>query len=251
MKKNRLKIFLILFIVNINVIYSQTVTIAAAADLRYALNDIKIEFLKSNPNVKVDIIYGSSGNLYQQIVNKAPYDIFFSADIIFPKKLDSLKLCSTKPKLYAIGFLVLWTSKLDTSKGINLLLDNKVKKIAIANPKHAPYGIRAIEFLKYYKFYQTVSNKLVEGENISQAAQFALSGNAEIGLIALSLALSPEMMSKGNYILLNENSYSALEQSYVVLKDAETKANVMKFYNFIGTNEARKIFTKYGFRLPK
>lgn len=250
MKIKILIIFLVLWILKIDNANSQSITIAAAADLRYALNEIKLEFLKKNPNVKIDIIYGSSGNLYQQIINKAPYDIYFSADIVFPKKIDSLKLCSTKPKLYAIGFLVLWTSKLDITKGINLLLDDKVKKIAIANPKHAPYGKRAIEFLKYYNFFESVKNKFVEGENISQAAQFVLTGNVEVGIIALSIALSPEMSNKGKYILLDEKSYSPLEQSYVVLKNSEKKADVMKFYNYIETAEAKKILSKYGFKLP-
>lgn len=250
-----MKNFFIFFLISIMLISckedKETITIAAAADLQYALDDIKVAFIKKNPNAKVEIIYGSSGNLYQQIVNKAPFDVFFSADILYPNKLDSAGLAATKPKLYAIGFLVLWTTQLDTLEGFDLLISTKVSKIAIANPKHAPYGKRAVEFLKYYNYYDKVKDKFVEGENISQTAQFVLTGNAEIGIIALSLALSPAMQKEGKFILIDEKSHSPLEQAYIIVKGSETKSGVQQFYDFVGTAEAREIFTKYGFRLPK
>lgn len=229
----------------------QSVTIAAASDLQYALDDIKAEFIMENPEIKVNIIYGSSGNLYQQLVNKAPFDLYFSADILYPNKLDSLKLSATKPKLYATGFLVVWTSKLDTAQGYNLLRSNEVINLAIANPRHAPYGKRAVEFLKFYNLYEQVENKLVEGENISQTAQFVLSGNAEVGIIALSLAMSPTMQNAGKYILIDEKSHSPLEQAYIIVKGSETKPEVLRFYEFVDIELARTIFSKYGFRLPK
>lgn len=228
-----------------------SITIAAAADLQYALNDIKVEFVKNHPNTKVEIIYGSSGNLFQQIMNKAPFDIFFSADIIYPNKLDSVGLAATKPELYAIGFLVLWAMKLDTINGLNILLSKDINKIAIANPRHAPYGKRAIEFLRYYDYYDKIKEKLVEGENISQTAQFVLTGNADLGIIALSLAMSPIMQKKGKFILIDEKSHSPLEQAYIIVKGSEKKEEVLKFYDFAGSEQARQIFTKYGFRLPK
>ena len=229
---------------------AQTITIAAAADLRFVMDEMTNEFKKSNPNIKIDIIYGSSGNLYQQIVNQAPFNIFFSADIFYPEKLESLNLAGSKPKLYAIGHLVMWSAKLDMSKGIEILKSNDVKKIAIANPKVAPYGKRAIECLKYYKIDNQVKDKIVEGENVSQAAQFVLTGNAEVGLIALSLALSPEMKTIGKYFSIDEKSYSKLEQAYVIIKKSETNKAVLKFTQFIETEQARKLFGKYGFRLP-
>jgi len=229
---------------------AQTITIAAAADLRFVMDEMTNEFKKSNPNIKIDIIYGSSGNLYQQIVNQAPFNIFFSADIFYPEKLESLNLAGSKPKLYAIGHLVMWSAKLDMSKGIEILKSNNVKKIAIANPKVAPYGKRAIECLKYYNIDNQVKDKIVEGENVSQAAQFVLTGNAEVGLIALSLALSPEMKTIGKYFSIDEKSYSKLEQAYVIIKKSETNKAVVKFTQFIETEKARKLFGKYGFRLP-
>ena len=229
---------------------AQQITIAAAADLRFAMDEMVADFNKVHPEIKVSVSYGSSGNLYQQIVNKAPFSIFFSADISFARKLDSLKLTATPPKLYAIGHLVLWSASADVSKGMGVLASDEVKKIAIANPAVAPYGKRAVECLKYYHLYDRVEEKIVRGENISQAAQFVLTGNAEAGLIALSLALSPEMMSKGKYLLIDEASYSRLEQACVVLKDAGQDPAVATFTNFIGTEQARRIFKKYGFNLP-
>jgi molybdate transport system substrate-binding protein len=243
-------IFSFLFYISIQSLSSQSISIAAAADLRYAMDELKKEFLKINPDIKVDVIYGSSGNLYQQIINQAPYNIFFSADISYPKKIDSLNLAGIKPKLYAIGHLVLWSSTIDVSKGMEVLNNSSVKKIAIANPAVAPYGKRAVECLKYYKLYDKVVNKIVKGENVSQAAQFVLTGNAEAGIIALSLALSPQMMSKGKYFYIDEKSYSKLEQSYIIIKKSETNKSVIKFIKFIETEQARKIFVKYGFKLP-
>lgn len=248
--KKKLLLFLAICIISTINLIGQTITIAAAADMRFAMDELTNEFKKLNPDVKVEVIYGSSGNLYQQIVNQAPFNIFFSADISYPKKLDSLNLAGSKPKLYAIGHLVLWSSKLDVAKSIDLLKSNDVKKIAIANPKVAPYGKRAVECLKYYKTYEQIKDKIVEGENVSQAAQFVLTGNAEVGIIALSLALSPEMTSKGKYIAIDEKSYSKLEQAYVIIKNSETNKDILKFIQFIETEQARKIFDKYGFKLP-
>lgn len=249
MKKPILIFSLILFI-SIRSILAQTISIAAAADLRFAMNEQIKEFAKSNPNIRVDVIYGSSGNLYQQIINKAPFDLFFSADKSYPNKLDSLNLITGKPKLYAIGHLVLWSSNFDITKGMELLSDFSIKKIAIANPAFAPYGKRAVECLNYYRLYDKIQSKIVRGENVSQTAQFVLTGNADAGLIALSLALSPEMINKGKYFVIDEKSYSKLEQSFAVIKKSEVNKDVLKFIEFIESDQARKIFDKFGFNLP-
>ncbi len=231
-------------------LFSQEISIAAAADLRFAMDEIVNEFGKTNPNVKVNVIYGSSGNLYQQIVNHAPFNIFFSADISYAKKIDSLKLSSSSPKLYAIGHLVLWSSSIDITKGLDVLKSPEVKKIAIANPAVAPYGKRAMECLKYYNLFDKISDKIVKGENVSQAAQFVLTGNADVGIIALSLALSLEMSTKGKYYLIDEKSYSTQEQAYIVTNKSESDKNVQEFVQFIELSSTRKIFEKYGFKLP-
>ncbi len=238
------------FFAGASLMAQQTFTVAAAADLRFALTEIANSYKQVDSTVKIEVIFGASGNLFQQISNQAPFDIFFSADNSYPKKLEEQKLTIGKSKLYAIGHLVLWSSKVDVSKGIEILKSADVKKIALANPEVAPYGKRAVECLKYYKVDELLKDKLVKGENVSQAAQFAMTGNAEVGMIALSLAISPEMTAKGKYFQLDDRSYSPLEQSFVVLKRAEKNTAVSSFIKYIQTEKVRKIFTKFGFKLP-
>jgi molybdate transport system substrate-binding protein len=247
MVKKLLLLILFAALVKIN---AQSITIAAAADLRNALDDITKLYKEKHPDVKVDIIFGSSGNLYQQITNQAPFDLFFSADVSFPNKLEEQKLTAGKPTIYAVGHLVLWSAAKDVTKGLDLLKSDEIKKISIANPEVAPYGKRAVETLKYYKLYDIIKDKIVKGDNVSQAAQFVLTGNAEVGIIALSLALSPEMSSKGKYFLIDEKSYSKLEQAYVILKKSEKKKEILDFVKFLETKKVKDILSKYGFKLP-
>lgn len=244
------KLFLLILISGLIKVNAQAITIAAAADLRYALDDIIKLYKENNPNIKIDVIYGSSGNLYQQITNQAPFDLFFSADISFPQKLIDQKLASGKPILYAIGRIVLWSMTKDVSKGLDLLKSKDIRVVAIANPEHAPYGARAVESLKYFKLYDSIKDKFVKGDNVAQAAQFVLTGNAEAGIIALSLAMSPQMLAKGKYFLIDENSYPKMEQAYVIVKKSAQKKELLDFVKFLETKDARNIFVKYGFRLP-
>ena len=244
------KLFLLLLLAGLIRTNAQSITIAAAADLRFALDDITKLYKENHHDVKIDLIYGSSGNLFQQISNQAPYDLFFSADVSFAAKLDSLKLTSRKPTIYAVGHLVLWSNTKDVSKGLNLLKSRDVKKISIANPEVAPYGKRAVESLKFYNLYDQIKDKIVKGDNVSQAAQFVLTGNAEVGIIALSIALSPEMSAKGKYFLIDEKSYSKLEQAYVILKKSEKKKELLDFVKFLDTKKVKDIFNKFGFKLP-
>jgi molybdate transport system substrate-binding protein len=244
------KLLLLLLVAALVKINAQSITIAAAADLRNALDDITKLYKEKHPDAKVDVIFGSSGNLYQQITNQAPFDLFFSADVSFPNKLEEQKLTAGKPTIYAVGHLVLWSAKKDVSKGLNLLKSNEIKKISIANPEVAPYGKRAVESLNYYKLYDIIKDKIVKGDNVSQAAQFVLTGNAEVGLIALSLAFSPEMSAKGKYFLIDEKSYSKLEQAYVILKKSEKKKELLDFVKFLETKKVKDILSKYGFKLP-
>ena len=230
---------------------AQTIKVAAAADLRYALDEVVKEFKKSNAGANIEVIYGSSGNAFTQISNGAPFDVYFSADILYPQKLKEAGLTLTEPKLYAIGRIVLWSASLDVNKGLSVLAEKPNIKIATANPEHAPYGQRSVEALKYYKLYEKVKKQLIYGENISQAAQFCLSGNAEAGLIALSLVLSPSMSNHGKYVLIDEKSHRPLEQSYVILNQAKENRLAFSFAEFISSPAARLIFEKYGFTLPK
>jgi len=244
-----MKKILCLLVLSIN-LTAQTVKIAAAADLRYAMDEIVKEYKKTDPKADIEVIYGSSGNAFTQISNGAPFDIYFSADILYPQKLKEAGLTISEPKLYAIGRIVLWSATVDVSKGLSVLTDKSVVKIATANPDHAPYGQRSIEALKFYKLYDKVEGKLISGENISQAAQFCLTGNADAGLLALSLVLSPAMSSNGKYFLIDESSHNSLEQAYVILKNAKGNKKVKEFAEFIASKPARKIFKKYGFTLP-
>lgn len=229
---------------------AQTVTVAAAADLRYAMDEVIKTYKQTHPLAEVKVTYGSSGTAYQQISNGAGYDLFFSADIMYPQKLKEQGLTATDPKLYAIGYIVVWSTSIDVSKGIMALLDSRIVKIAIANPEHAPYGKRAEESMKYYKVYDKVKDKFIFGDNISQTAQFVQTGNAEIGILALSLACSPAMKDKGKYSLIDDKSHSPLEQAYVILKQAATNKEAHSFADFVASPSARAIFKSYGFSLP-
>ncbi len=243
-------IYLIAFLISMTA-QAQIVKIAAAADLRYALDEVVKAYKKNNSGATIEVIYGSSGNAFTQISNGAPYDIFFSADIIYPQKLKEAGLTLTDPKLYAIGRIVLWSATLDVSRGLSVLTEKPNLKIAIANPEHAPYGQRSVEALKYYQLYEKIEDELIFGENVSQAAQFCLSGNAEAGLIALSLVLSPSMSNQGKYFLIDEKSHRPLEQAYVILDHAKGNKDVFAFAEYISATAARLIFEKYGFTLPK
>src|ERR1700731_2148588 len=191
------------------------VKVAAAADLKFAMAELASQFEKQS-GAKLDITYGSSGNFLTQIQNGAPFDLFFSADSEYPKKLEAAGL--TEPgtlREYAVGHMVIWTSRdsgIDAAKaGWQALLDQRVKKIAIANPEHAPYGRAALAALKKAGIYERVKDKLVYGENISQAAEFVQSGNAQEGLVALSLALSPTMRN-GSRWEIPVDSYPPIKQ---------------------------------------
>jgi len=245
------QIFILIIFVFALSAQAQTVKVAAAADLRYALDEVVKEYKKNNAGANIEVIYGSSGNAFTQISNGAPFDMYFSADIIYPQKLKEAGLTLTEPKLYAIGRIVFWSAGLDVSKGLSVLAEKPNIKIATANPEHAPYGQRSVEALKYYKLYEKVKKQLIYGENISQAAQFCLSGNAEAGLIALSLVLSPSMSNQGKYFLIDEKSHRPLEQSYVILNQAKENRLAFSFAEFISSPAARLIFEKYGFTLPK
>ncbi len=230
------------------------ITVAAAADLTFAFKDIAAKFqAQSGDTAKLS--FGSSGNFFSQIQNGAPYDLFFSADISYAKKLEDAGLAEPGTLYqYAVGKIVLWVpsgSKLDVSKGLQGLNDPAIHKIAIANPDHAPYGRAAVAAMKHDGIYDQVKGKIVLGENISQTAQFVQSGNAEIGIVALSLALAPTMKDKGTYFEIPAQDYPPIEQASVVLKASKNKDLAKKFIAFLKQPEAAGIMTGYGFMVPK
>jgi len=233
---------------------AQEITVVAAADLSAALPEIVASYTRQAGHT-VNLSFGSSGNLTTQIQNGAPFDIFFSADEEYPKQLIAEGLAD-KDTLYryAVGRLVLWVpiaSQLDLRKlGIRALLDSSIKKIAIANPHHAPYGRAAEAALRHFGIYNQVAAKLVLGENVSQTAQFVESGNAQAGLIALSHALAPTMKNKGRYWIVPPDSYPTLNQAAVVLSRSKQKDAARRFLGFLRSPEATSLLKTYGFSLP-
>ena len=247
---NRLFFGLIItFIFSGCTIQAQKVSIAAASDLKFALDSIILVYQKQYPSEKIQVTYGSSGKFFEQIHYEAPFDLYFSADVSYPKKLKQQGFTISEVKTYGIGRIVIWSKKINPNiEKMNALLNPKLNKIAIANPDHAPYGEKAKESMQYYKIYDMVKNKLVYGENISQTAQFVQLGAADIGIVALSLALSPTMKKAiGNYYVIPEKSHKPLEQGYVILKHAENNNNALEFYNFIALPKAIAILTHFGF----
>lgn len=227
------------------------VRVAAASDLRYAMDSLVRVYARQQPDVRVEVTYGSSGKFYEQIRRGAPFEVLFSADSNYPTRLQADGLTAAPPVLYATGRLVLWSKKLDpATQGIRSLLDPRIQKIAIANPAHAPYGERAAEALRYYTLYDQVKPRLVLGENIAQTANFAASGAADAGILALSLALSPELQSRGRYWLIPQAAYSPLTQSFVVLKGNGPHPAATRFAGFMASEPARAVLRTYGFTLP-
>jgi molybdate transport system substrate-binding protein len=226
-------------------------TIAAAADLQFAMRELVNAFRKENSTVAVDVVTGSSGKFYEQIVHGAPFDLFFSADVRYPEELRKQGLTASEVRIYARGRIVLWSTGMDVGKmTIQDLGSPKITKIAIANPKHAPYGMRAEEALKKAGLWSKVENKLVFGENVVQTAQFVEAGAADVGIIALSLAVSPALTGKGGYAPIPEGLHSPLDQGYVILKRAESIPAARTFADFVTSEPARAIFRRYGFVLP-
>ena len=234
-------------------LHSQEISVAAAADLHSSLDEIAAQFQKSHA-AHVKVVYGASGNLFQQLQNGAPFDIFFSANSDYPKKLEAVGL--TVPGSYyeyALGKIVLLVranSQLKLSQGLQVLLDPAVKKIAIADPVHAPYGQAALAALKSQSLYDKVSAKLVTGENISQAASFVLSGAADIGIISMSIAVSPSSKAQVRFAQIPADEYPPIRQACVILKSSGEQKLSNEFEAYIRGPEASKIFSEYGFRLP-
>jgi len=231
------------------------VGVAAAADLSVVLKEIADGFQKKT-GVKVKLSFGASGALTQQIQNGAPFDVFFSADMDYPRQLIAAgEADNASLYQYAVGKLVLWVpadSTLDIEhQGLNVLFDPSVKKIAIANPQHAPYGRAAVAALKHGGVYDRVSDRLVLGENVSQAAQFVESGNAQAGFLPLAHAVAPALRGKGKYWEVPEDTYPPLAQGVVALSRSQHKKEAAEFLEYIKTKESAELFRKYGFTLPR
>jgi molybdate transport system substrate-binding protein len=230
------------------------IKIAAASDLTFAFTDVVAQF-QNQTGVAVKLTYGSSGNFFAQIQNGAPFDLFFSADVGYPEKLEAAGLAEPGTMYeYASGKLVMWVpnaSKLDLSLGLATLRDPGIGKIAIANPQHAPYGTAAVAAMRHAGIYDQVKSKLVLGENISQTAQFVQSGNADVGLLALSLAVAPAMKNSGRHVEIPAADYPPIIQAAVILKSSRNQGLANQFLKFLKEPETVALMERYGFSIPK
>jgi molybdate transport system substrate-binding protein len=233
--------------------HGQEITIAAAADLRSALDEITSHF-QDETSMHVKVVYGSSGNLFQQIQNGAPFDIFFSANADYPKKLETAGLAVPGSYYeYARGHLVLLTSSASALKldhGLKVLLEPAIKEVAIADPGHAPYGQAAVAALKSQNLYDRISPKIVVGENVAQAASFVTSGAADIGIVAKSLAVVPSARAQTRFAEIPGDEYPPIEQACVLLKSSSKETAARRFVSYIQSPEASKILQRYGFEVP-
>ena len=230
----------------------RTLAIAAAADLQFALVEMKAAYAKAHPEVELAVTYGSSGNFYTQLVNKAPFDLFLSADLSYPKKLVEAGLADGSTAFqYSRGYLVLWVLKDSPipleQLGMKALLHPAARRIAIANPRHAPYGRAAEAALAKLGLLEAVTPRLVFGENIGQTAQFVQTGAADIGILALSLAKAPLMAATGRMWEVPRDAHPPLDQGGVILNHARNRADALSFRAFMGSPAGVEILSRYGF----
>jgi molybdate transport system substrate-binding protein len=230
----------------------KSVMVAVAANVKYAFEALSTAFT-SETGITVKNATSSSGKLTAQITHGAPFDLFLSADMKYPEKLYQDGLAVTKPKIYANGTLVLWTMKeIDLSTGIAAMSSSNITKIAIANPKLAPYGAQAIRAMQYYKLDAAIKPKLIFGESISQVNQYIDSKSVDAGFTAKSVVVSPLLEGKGNWIALPKESYQPIQQGMVILRHGQSENNhaTRKFYEFMSSAKAQAILIKFGYTLP-
>ena len=245
-----MKTVLIIFMFLSVTLSAGEITIAVAANVSYAIDELKEAFVKEHPQTEVNIVLGGSGKLTAQIKSGAPYGLFMSANMNYPQALYDEKVATTKPVVYAEGALAyLSIKKQDFSKGIALLKEEKIKKIAVANPKTAPYGKATEEALKNAKVYDDVKSKFVYAESISQTVSYTVIA-AEIGIIAKSSLYSSNMQQykeHTNWAPIDPALYTPIKQGIVLLKHAENNSEYKAFYDFVLSEQGSKILKKYGY----
>jgi len=248
----KLKILLLLGTL-VSLLSAEKITVAVSANVSYAIEDLKKEFNTLFPNTKVQVVLGGTGKLVAQIKHKAPYDILMGANMMYPQSLYKSGEAVTRPIIYAQGSLALISAKKhDLSKGLELIKDDSIKKIAVANPKTAPYGIATFEALKNAKLLDSVKSKFVYSESISQTVTYA-TRVTDLGFIAKSSLFSPKMahFKKGiNWIDVDLKLYTPIDQGVVLLKHGENSVEASAFYAFILSKRAKKIFEKFGYSVP-
>ena len=228
---------------------AKEITVATAANVQYAMEEIKKAFKKST-GITVRTVVASSGKLAAQIKSGAPFDLFLSANMKYPKYLRKYGFAINDPKIYAYGSLVLWTLKpIELDKGIKSLLNPKIERIAIPNPKNAPYGTQAVIAMKKAGIYKKIKSKLIYAESVSQTNQYIASKVVDAGLTAKSVVLSPKMSGKGEFVSITPTLYSPIEQGVVILKHGQQKKPkaTKAFYEFLFSPQGKEIFKKFGY----
>jgi len=226
---------------------SQKITIATAANAQFAISEL-VDTFTNQTNIECNIIVSSSGKLTAQISEGAPYDILISADMKYPESLHAKNKTQSPPRVYAYGKLALWSK----NKNINLqvLKNQNIKHIAIANPKTAPYGTAAVKTLQKQGVYEVVKDKLVYGESISQVNQFIYSGTADVGFTAMSVVLSPRMKNEGIWTEIEADNHAPIAQGAALINRKNIHPDAARFYEFLFSQKAKKILKKYGYETP-
>jgi len=232
-------------------LWAEHITIFAASDLKYALDHIKQDFLQESPGDTITIVYGSSGKGMLQVENGAPYALYFSANMDYIRALQKKGAIISEPRRYATGRIVIWSknSHFDPAKGFDNLKADWAKRIAIANPSHAPYGEKARQALESMKLYSALKSRIVFGENISSTAAYISTEAADIGIIALSLALAPPIADSAHprYYLIEETLHEPLEQGYGITRQGKDSKLAYAFFEYMQTKRALDVMKKYGF----
>ncbi|WP_104761407.1 molybdate ABC transporter substrate-binding protein [Helicobacter cetorum] len=228
----------------INTLLAQDLKIATAANLTHALKALIKEFQKEHPSTNISTSFGSSGKLYTQIAQNAPFDLFISADVARPKKLYDEKITPFKEEVYAKGVLVLWSKNLKINS-LDILKDPKIKHIAMANPNLAPYGKASLEVLEHLKLTNSLQSKIIYGTSISQAHQFVLTNNAQIGFGALSLIDKKD--KNLSYFIIDKALYTPIEQALIITKHGANNPLAKVFKDFLFSPKAQTIFKEYGY----
>lgn len=224
-----------------------SITIATAANMQFAMEALTQQFT-SQTGIDCHLVVSSSGKLTAQIKEGAPFDIFVAANMKYPAEVYKSNLAQQSPRIYAYGKLVLWTMRSDLQAELNSLSTASVKRIAVANPKTAPYGQAAIEVLQYYDLFESVQTKMVYGESIAQTNQFITTQSADIGFTAMSVVLSTQIKGQGSWSELSASSYSPIEQGVVLLKNKPaTSMLAQQFYNYLFSEDAKEILQSYGY----
>ena len=232
---------------------ADTVTVAAAANLTFVLTPLDAAFEKANPGVKVTVTTGASGSLFAQISHGAPFDVFLSADVAFAQKVVAAGFAAPTPaKTFVRGRLVLWTASdsIPVADIAETVRSPLVTKLAIAEPKTAPYGAAAKQALAALGLTDIAQPKLVVGENISQTLQFVSTGNAQAGFVALSLVTAPAGRAKGHYLVVPQKDYAPLDQAGVITKVGAGNKAAAKYFEFLSSPVAEAIFEAYGYEIP-